>query len=54
MRPLGIYLIGTCIYITYILDVIHFLMILGDFHDFSLSVFLSRSQLTLDARFLPQ
>ena len=33
MRPLGIYFIG--IYI-YFLDVIHFLMILGDFRNFSL------------------
>ena len=33
MRPLGVYLIGIYIYILY---VIHFLMISGDFRDFSL------------------
>ena len=41
MRPLGIYLIGIYIYniylYTYILDVIHFLMILGDFGMFFLN-----------------
>ena len=31
MRPLGVYLIGIC---KYILDVIQFLMILGDFGGF--------------------
>ena len=41
MRPLGIYLIGIYIYniylYTYILDMIHFLMILGDFGMFFLN-----------------
>ena len=41
MRPLGIYLIGIYIYnlyvYTYMLDVIHFLMILGDFGVFFLN-----------------
>ena len=47
MRPLGIYLIGIYIYILY---VIQFLMISGDFRDFSLMLMVGPTDGRTDPR----